>query len=33
MSQEKKLLKCLISILKKSLDAFMNQEKENDLKY
>ena len=33
MSQEKKLFKCLIIIPDKCLDAFMNQSKENDLKY
>ena len=33
MSQEKKLFKCLIIILEKSLDAYMNQDKEEDLKY
>ena len=33
MSQEEKLFKCLIIILEKSLDTFMNQDKEKDLKY
>ena len=33
MRQEKKLLKCLIIIPEKGLDAFMNHDKERDLKY
>ena len=33
MNQEKKLFKCLIVILDKSLDVFMNHEKQRHLKY
>ena len=33
MSQEKKFFKCLIIIVEKKLDVFMNQDKENDSKH
>ena len=33
MSHKKKFFKCLLIIVEKSLDAFMNQDKEKDLKY
>ena len=33
MSQGKKLFRCLITILEKVLGAFINQGKENNVKY